>query len=229
VIGRLRYLRLTAARTRSPLVPLAACVFWVVGIYSYPRNEVGQTFGLTALLCCALAAWLVGAILAGEPAAQADMASAALGGRRPRAEMDLLLAVMVAAGLAVLFVGYPLLLTALGRSKTFAPHARAGDVAVALVSHLVCATLGGTIAILFGAPRIMRRATSAAAILTTLIVLVALSGRAGSVGGPASVAKAMSDARAGTLDGSEVVSWLGCAVLAAATLAVAEWWTRRRP
>ncbi|HEX4345045.1 MAG TPA: hypothetical protein VHZ31_05740 [Solirubrobacteraceae bacterium] len=83
--GRLRYLRLTAARTRAPLLPLAACVFWVVGIYSYEHNEVGQTFGLTALLCCALDAWLVAAILAGEPAAQADMASAALGGDVRRA------------------------------------------------------------------------------------------------------------------------------------------------
>ena len=76
--ARLRYVALIAARTRTPLVPLAITLFCVTGVFAYPHNEVGGTWGPTALLCCALAAWLVGAMLAGEPDAQADMATVAL-------------------------------------------------------------------------------------------------------------------------------------------------------
>ena len=85
VSGIARYLVLCATRTRAPLPALAAALFLVIGVFFYPRNEVGATWGLTALLSCGLAAWLVGAVLAGEPPAQADMATAALGGRRRRA------------------------------------------------------------------------------------------------------------------------------------------------
>jgi hypothetical protein len=63
-------------------------VLALVGTYAGRRNEVGQTFALTALLCDGLAAWLVGAVLDAEPRAQAEMADAALGGRRGRSRLD---------------------------------------------------------------------------------------------------------------------------------------------
>src|SRR5436190_354091 len=92
MIARARYLLLTSARTRTPLAPLALTVFWVFGTFFYPDNEVGGTWGQTGVTCCALAAWLVGAILAGEPAAQAEMATTAA----------VLVSLLVLAGLGTL-------------------------------------------------------------------------------------------------------------------------------
>jgi hypothetical protein len=225
VTARIRYLRLIATRTRAPLIPIAACLFAVIGVFGYDHNEVGKTWGLTAVLCCALAAWIVGAILAGEPEAQAAMATAALGGCPARLRMELVLAGLVAAGLAVLFVGYPLLEIAVGGSEAFDRPLQAGDVAAALVSQACGGVLGATLAMLLGPPRIVRRATSAAAVLAVLIALVAMP----AVAGPGAVARAMTDARPGAVDGSEALAWASCLALAAAALAASRWWTRRRP
>lgn len=221
----IRYLRLLATRTRAPLIPLAGCVFSVAGVFAYDRNEVGATWGLTAILCCALAAWLVGAILAGEPASQAATATAALGGRSARLRMELVLVGLVATGLTVVFVGYPLALTAVGRATVFDRHAELGDVVAALVSQYCGGVLGGAVAMLFGPPRVVRRATSVAALLATLIAFVALP----AVIGPSAIARAMTDARPGAVDGTEALAWASCLALAAAALGLAQWWTRRRP
>ncbi len=226
--ARLRYVALIAARTRTPLVPLAITLFCVIGVFAYPHNEVGGTWGPTALLCCALAAWLVGAMLAGEPEAQADMVTVALGGRRARAGLDLVLAALVAVGLTVVFIGFPLLMNLLGRHDTFDRAVLAGDVAVAAVSHLCCAALGGTIGILFGPPRVTRRATSAAAVTATLIALVALSRPLGALGGPAAVAETVTEAAPGAVAGAEIAAWLSCLALAIVTMAVSHRWTRAR-
>jgi hypothetical protein len=43
------------------MIPLAVSLFALIGTYAYRRNELGATWGFTALACCALAAWLVGA------------------------------------------------------------------------------------------------------------------------------------------------------------------------
>jgi hypothetical protein len=225
VTAWMRYLRLTATRTRAPLVPFAGCVFAVIGVFAYDHNEVGKTWGLTAVLCCALAAWVVGAILAGEPEAQTAMATAALGGRSWRLRMELLLAGLVALGLAILFVGYPLLENALWLPETFDRHLRAGDVVAALASQVCGGVLGAALAMLFGPPRVVRRAAAGAAGDAALIVLVAIE----PIVGPGAIAKAMTDARPGAVDGSEVLAWASCLALAVGALALGEWWARRRP
>jgi hypothetical protein len=225
VIAEVRYLRLLATRTRAPLLPLAGCVFAVAGVFGYDHNEVGKTWGLTAVLCCALAAWVVGAILAAEPEPQAAMATAALGGRAGRRRMELVLAGLVTIGLAVAFVGYPLLEIAAGVSVAFDRPVQSGDVVAGVVSQLCGGMLGATLAMALGPPRIVRRATSAAAVMAVLIALVAMP----AVAGPAAVAQAMTDARPGAVEGPEALAWASCLALAAAVLALAQWWTRRRP
>jgi hypothetical protein len=93
----------------------------------------------------------------------------------------------------------------------------------AAIAHLTCAALGGTLAVLFAPPRLNRPATSAAATLTALIVLVPL----GALAGPLAVASAMTDAPRGTIDGPELLACASCVVLAALTLAAAARWSNR--
>jgi hypothetical protein len=223
VIARARYLLLTGARTRTPLAPLAITVFWVFGTFFYANNEVGATWGQTGVTCCALAAWLVGAILAGEPAAQADMATAAVGGRRGRAGLELLLVALIAPLLAIPFIGYPLILHAFGEVNIFKPPALPGDIAGAALVHVCCGVLGGAVAVLYAPPRVTRRATATAAVLATLLVLAAL----GTLAGPIAAAQAITDAPRGTVNGSELTACLGCLVLAALAFGVAALWSRR--
>jgi hypothetical protein len=157
VSARLRYLALTAARTRAALPPLAATLFAAIGVYAYRENEPGASFAVTALMACALAAWAVGAVLAGEPEPQHDMATAAVGGRRARAGLEALLVTAVAAGITAIFITYPLALVALGVGNEFQPRVRAGDVVAGVLGHLCCAALGGAVGVLF-APRGSRAA-----------------------------------------------------------------------
>jgi hypothetical protein len=174
-------------------------------------------------MCCALAAWLVGAVLAGEPAAQAEMASAAVGGQRGRAGLEALLTVLVAILLALVFLVYPLLLQALGQAHVFRPRPLPGDVAGAALVHVCLGILGGAVAVLFAAPRITRRATATAAVLGTLLVLAAI----GNLFGPIAAAQAITDAKRGTVDGDELLTCLSCLGLAAAAFAAAAVWSRR--
>ncbi len=223
VSARLRYVLLSAARTRTPLVPAAASIFAVLGVFAYRGNEVGESWGLTAVLSCGLAAWLVGAVLAGEPQAQADMATAALGGRKGRARLELVPIALAAAGLTVAFIAYPLLTSPLGSTPMFVPAARPGDVVAAALGHACCAILGGAVAVLFAAPRLVRRATAVAATTATLLALVAIE----SIAGPVAVAQALDDAPRGTVPGAEITACLTCLALAALALLLASRWARR--
>lgn len=220
---RLRYLLVSAARTRTALAPVAGSLFALFGVFAYRGNEVGETWGLTAVLCCALAAWLVGAVLAAEPAAQADMATVALGGRRGRAGLELVLVATVAASLTVTFIGFPLAVSPLGSAPMFVPPPRAGDVVAAALAHLSCAALGGAIAVLFAPPRLVRPATIGAATLAALLGLIPLA----ALGGPVAVARELADTPRGTIGAGELVACLSCLVLGALVLAGAARWARR--
>jgi hypothetical protein len=227
VTARLRYLALTAARTRAVLPPLAAALFLAIGTYAYRKNEPGASFAVTSLMACGLGAWAVGAVLAGEPEPQHDMATAALGGRRARTGLEALLVGAAAIALTVVFLGWPLALVALGVPQEFKPAVRAGDVVAGVLGHLCCAALGGAIGVLFSPPRVTRRATAIAAALGTLIALVAAAGALGPVGGPLAFADAEADAAGGAVTGAALVACLSCLVLAAAVLAAASRWAAR--
>jgi hypothetical protein len=165
----------------------------------------------------------VGAVLAGEPPAQADMATVALGGRNGRARLELLPIALAATGLTVAFIAYPLHISPLGSTPMFVPPARLGDVVAAALAHASCAILGGAVAVLFAAPRLVRRATAVAATSATLLALVAVE----SVAGPVAVAKAIDDAPRGTIPGPEITACLTCLALAALALLLASRWSRR--
>ena len=222
----LRYLLVGAARTRAALVPIAAGVFVLIGVYASPRNEVGATFALTAVLSCALAAWLVGAVLAAEPRPQADMATAALGGQRGRVRLDGRLIMLVASGLTAAFVAYPLALDTVV-DRVFEAPVKAGDVVAATLAHLSCALLGGAIALLFAPPRVTRRATGIALVLAVLLGLVAISRPLGALGGPLAVAEALSDSAPGTVGGEVLLSCVTCVALAAGAAVAAPHWAAR--
>jgi hypothetical protein len=223
VSARLRYLALTAARTRAVLPPLAATLFAVIGVYAYPDNEPRATLAVTALMACGLAAWTVGAVLAGEPEPQAEMASVALGGRGERTGLDVMLVGAAALVLTVVFLVYPLALGALGVPNVYTPSITGADLGAGALAHLCCAALGGTIGVLYAPPRLTRRATAIAAVLATLLALVAV----GRVGGPIAVARALSDAGAHPVDGAVLLACVSCLVLAAAAVAAADRWARR--
>lgn len=226
--GRARYAAMLAIRTRAPLAPLTATILAAIGVYAYPRSSIGETWGLTALMACALSAWLVGAVLAAEPAAQAEMATVALGGRRGRAGLDATLVLLVAAGQAAWFIGYPLVARRLGYTDVFVPPPHASDVFAAALAHLCCALAGGSLAVLFAPPRLARRASAAAAVMASLLAMVAVAGALGAVGGPVAVAAAMNDARLHAITGRELIACASCLVLATALMAAGTRWARVR-
>ncbi|WCB93165.1 hypothetical protein DSM104299_01871 [Baekduia alba] len=226
-MSTVRYLFVSAARTRAPLIPLAACVFTVVGTYAGPRNEVGGAYGLTAAFAAALSAWLVGAILAVEPAAQADIATVAMGGRRGRERADALLIVAVAIALTVLFVGYPLVLGSVVE-HVFDRTPHAADLAGAVLAHLAAAAFGGAVGVAFAPPRVTRRATAAAATLGALLLLLAVGPSLGVFGGPVAAAQRLSEEPPRRLGGDELAATALCLLLTAAILAATNAYTRRR-
>ena len=170
------------------------------------------------MLCCGLAAWLTGAVLLGEPRAQADMVTVAGGGARARMRLDALLAALVAATLTVALVGYPLAL-GLFQSGVFVPAVTAGEIAAAVLGHLACGLLGGAVAVLLAPPRVVRPASVVALVLAVLLGFAAI----GAVAGPVAVAQALDDARTGALVAQAAV----CLALAAAALAAARAWGAR--
>jgi hypothetical protein len=173
VARRARYVAMLAVRTRAPLAPLTATILAAIAVYVHPRSGVGETWGLTALMAYTLSAWLVGVVLAAEPPAQAEMATVALGGRRGRAGLDATLVALVAAGQAAWLVGYPLVARLLGDSDVFVPPPRPADVSVVVLAHVCCALAGGSLAVLFAPPRLVRRASAAAAVMISLLAMVA--------------------------------------------------------
>ncbi len=216
--AELRYLLLTAARTRAPLVAVAATAFAAVGVYAYRPNEPHESFAVSAVLCCGLAAWLTGAVLLGEPRAQADMVTVAGGGLRARLRLDALLAVAVTAALTVALVGYPLAL-GLFESGVFVPAVTPGEIAAAVLGHVACGLLGAAVAVLLGPPRLLRPATVVGAVLAVLLGFAAI----GPLAGPVAVSAALDDADTLGL----IAQAAGCAVLAAAALAAARFWAAR--
>lgn len=179
-------------------------------------------------MACALSAWLVGAVLAAEPVAQAEMATVALGGRRGRARLDATLVVLVAGGQTAWLISYPLVARRLGYIDVFVPPPHAVDVFVAALAHLCSALVGGSLAVLFAPPRLTRRASAAAAVMATLLAIVAVSKPLGALGGPAAVAAALTDARLHTITARELVACASCLVLATALTTAGTLWANAR-
>ena len=214
-----RYLLLLAARTRTPLPAVAGTLLAVIGVYAYRPNDVAPTLALTAVLSCALVAWLTAACAAGEPGPQAAMATAAAGGPRARLAMEALLVALLTGAVTSVFLSYPLLLDAIAGGVYDRP-VRAVDLAAGGVAHLACGGVGGAVAVLFSAPRIERRASTAAGVAAGLLALVP----AGAVAGPLAVARALSDS-GGDLDGALALALATCAALTAGAFALARLWT----
>jgi hypothetical protein len=222
-----RYLGLLAIRTRAPMIAVAMSFFAVVGVFADRLNEVGASWGLTACLSCGLAAWIVGAVLDAEPPAQYEIATTAVGGTAKRSIMDSWLIGMTSVLLTVMFVGYPLVLYGLGRADLFLRAPLTGDVVGAVIAHLSCAALGGTVGALLARPRTRSRAIATTATLAALLVLVATSKALGPIGGPLAVARALTDAHPGTITGPEVIASGSCVVLALLFSAIAPAWASR--
>lgn len=226
MIRRLSYIWLVGTRSRGPLLPLAASLFMLIGIFADPRQRVGETFGLCAVVCCALTGLLVGSVLAGEPAAQADIATVALGGRARRMRLELALVALVGLGLTVAYVVYPVVMVHF-RPRLFLRAIRPGDVAAAALAIACCTVLGGSLGLLFSPPRVTRRSTAVAAMLFAIVALVALSKPLGSLSGPVGAGHALTNAPPGVIAAGEVTSCVACVILAAACVLAAALWTRR--
>ncbi len=228
MIDGVRYLILTAARTRAPLVALAAVLFAVVGTFSGSYNEVGGSWALTTLFAGGLAAWLVVAVLASEPASQAEIATAAHGGLVGRARVTAALVVLVALGLAIVFVAYPLVLGLLVSDPVFKPPARTTDVLAAFIAHVTSACVGGALGVLCSPPRIVRAASGAAAVLAGLLLLIAVARPFGDLGGPMATADALNRAPDGEITAAELSAYASCVMLFALLLLASARVDRRR-
>lgn len=228
MISGWRYLMLTAARTRAPLLPMTAAILAVAGTFYQPLNEVGASWAVMALFAAGITGWLVVAVLSAEPVSQADMATAACGGMTARVGMTASFVCVLAMGLAVLFVAYPLILDVLVSAAVFERPVQLGDIGAALVVIAACAAVGGAIGVLCSPPRIVRRASSAAAVLALLLVLLVVAGPLGDVGGPLAAAEALDRAAAGDITAAELIACGSCALLFAMLLLASAALDRRR-
>jgi hypothetical protein len=195
---------------RRPLVPLTALVFAVIGVFAYPRNDVGGSWAVTSVLGFGLAAWLVAAVERGIPDATEAMLAVAAGGPRAAWRARVALVGAAAALVAVVFIAYPLLLGSFARAPS------SGQVAAAALLHLVCAAAGGALALALAPP--VRLATAFAGILAALLATVAASGALGAVAGPGGAAQAFSDSSGDLSAGL----WLALAVTVLEALILAE-------
>ena len=160
----------------------------MIGVYAYRDNDPGSSFGVTSLMACGLAAWAVGAVLAGEPDAQSDMATAALGGRGARAGLEVMLVARRGGRPDHRVPRLPARPRRRRGRQRVRPRRAGGDVVAAGLGHLSCAALGGAVGVLFAPPRLTRRATAIAAVVAALLALVAVSAALGPVGGPVAFA-----------------------------------------
>jgi hypothetical protein len=197
VTASLRHAALLAARERSVLAPVLALLFVLIGVYFYKPNDVGPTWGLTALLTAPIVAWLQIAVGRAEPEAQRLVRVAAAGGRRRAWERDTAAAAVVGALVAVTMLVYPI------ASRSFDRPVRVGDVSAAALAHAACAAFGIALGRLASPPVTGRAATALMLVLAAVIGSVALSF------GPAGTAQAMADGR------SVIPSGAACVVLAA--------------
>jgi hypothetical protein len=136
--------------------------------------------------------------------------------------------VLVAAAQAAWLVRYPLVARRLWYTDVFVPPPHAVDVFVAALTHLCCALAGGSLAVLFAQPRPARRASAAAAVMASLLAIVAVSRPLGALGGPAAVAGALTDARPHTITTRELIACTSCLVLATALTTASTHWANTR-
>jgi hypothetical protein len=209
VTASLRHAALLAARERSVLAPVLALLFVLTGVYFYKPNDVGPTWGLTALLTAPLVAWLRIAIARAEPEAQRLVRVAAAGGARSAWARDTGAAAVIALLVVVTTLVYPV------ATRSFDRPVRLGDVTAAALAHGACAAFGIGLGRLASPPVTGRAATALMLVLAAVIASVALTI------GPAGTADAMADGR------SVVPSAAVCVVLAALLELVAAGLERR--
>ena len=208
-MSRFRYWLRLAARSYGVLAPLAVVLLFLTGVYAYKPNEVGPTWGLTALGLFPLTTWLVLAVLRAEPDPQRALRVAATGGWREawRAQAALVAAFVVV--LAITFVVFPIV------TGSFDRPVQLGDLAGGSLAHVVCATCGGAFGVLLAPPRVQRAAVPFGAVTVATLLTVALGPSAALASGPGGAGYALSQAPAGRI----TVTVLGaCAVTLALAL-----------
>lgn len=212
----MRYRILLAARSRAALVPAAAWLFVLVGVYAYNENEVRDSYAITALLLCPLTAWLAVALSHAEPAPQRELLAAA-SGRGPAATLAVGAA---AAGVLGLVAGavdivWPVV------SGAFDRPVMASDLAVAAVAHGGCAAYGAALGTLASARLVARPGVAFAALAGAAIAAVPLFELAPPLSPAAWTADVLIDG--GTIAGPAVA----LALHATAVVALAAWALRR--
>jgi len=105
------------------------------------------------------------------------------------------------------------------------------DLVAAVLAHVACGALGGTLALLLAAP--VRLATSFGAILGVIVVSIAVAGPLGVLAGPGGVADALGASPANTitagLAAASGITLLQAAALAYETRRLARWRAEPRP
>jgi hypothetical protein len=171
---------------RRLLAPLTLLLFTVIGVYAYRPNLVQESFAATTVLCAAFCAWFVIAVEREVPESADVILTVAAGGAVRAWRGRIVLVALVAAGVTVVFLGWPTLTGAFKRAPG------AGDLANAAFAHLAAGVFGGCLALLLAPPS--RIATAFAATIVVVLGSVALGSAAKLIAGPGGVAKAMSAA-----------------------------------
>jgi hypothetical protein len=142
--GLLRYSMVDYARSQRWLPPSVVMLITLSVLYTTGGGATLAGYGVTAALLFPLTAWLtVGALNAEEPE-QRWVTSVAAGGVGRVVATRVLAACLWALLLSVLAVVWPLLLDDPGR--------RAGDFAIGLAAHAICAAGGAALGIVLARP-----------------------------------------------------------------------------
>lgn len=165
-----------AVRTRAALVPTAVALFAAIVIYAQPDNPVWASYALTASLLAALAASVVIALAAAEPAGQRQLVLSLAGPGRERGRRTAAHLVVVAV-LAVPVAALPALL------GVFQTTPGVGVVVLAIVVHVVVGALGVVAGHVVAPPIVRRPPVALVLLLVYAMVEVGLTTGVPALGG----------------------------------------------
>lgn len=217
-----RYQLAMLARSRAALVPIAAYLFVLLGVYAYRRNEVDASYSVTALLLFPLSAWLAAASAFAEPWTQRQIVAAAAGGPGPALRGRVRALGLVVSVMAVTDVVFPIV------ARVFDRKVSGEDVITGLLGHLGTGAFGVAVGLVPVPPTVRRPPMAFLAITVYALAAVPLYDLAPVLSPVAWLGAAINDTDARTVAGAVVLATAVAFVHAAAALAVGEGLRRRR-
>jgi len=216
-----RYQLAMLARSRAALVPMAAYLFVLLGVYAYRRNEVDASYAVTVLLLFPLSAWLAAASAFAEPMTQRLIVTAAAGGPGPALRGRVQALGLVVGAMAVADVVFPII------AGVFDRKVSGEDVITGLLGHLGAGAVGLAVGLVPVPPTVRRPPMAFLAITVYALAAVPLYALAPVLSPVAWLGAAINDTDARTVASAVVLATVVAFVHAAVVLGMGEGLRRR--